>query len=1039
MKKLKVLILTGILFIMISNSAFSANELFRSIATGNWNANSSWEMSTNGGGSWIPATSTPRDTSGTITIRNPNTVTVTVSTTANQLVLDSGGVLAVSTGIILTVPDGSGNDITMSQGSTLNGPGTVRTQGDVAINLRPGSAYNAVLNVNTGITYAYDQASPYDGSIYGNVTVDAGATLNCGNISGRSLSMYGSVINNGTITASSSGGAYGIHGPSLVNNGTLTCAGSVYFDSITSVSGNGLFTPAVTLVSGNVTLLSNITYSPSNYISMSSGGVLNPNGNTFTLTSGNMGLDVGAEISSPGTIRTQNTVSFDIRPGSAFNANLIVNTGTALAYSFASPYDGSIYGNVTVDAGATLNCGNVSSRSLTMFGSVINNGTITASSTGGAYVINGPSLVNNGTMTCAGTVYFDSITSVSGNGLFTPSATLVSGNVTMLSNITYSPSSYISMSSGGVLNPNGNTFTLTSGNMGLDAGAEISSPGTIRTQNTVSFDIRAGSAFNANLIVNTGIADAYSFVSPYDGSIYGNVTVDAGALLNCGNATGKSLSMFGSVINNGTLTATSTGGSMRLKGSSIVNNGTVNSAGSLFFDTTTSLSGSGSFTSHATLNTNANITLNSTHQMHSVGISAGAVFNISNQWLKLTASNPIIQNGTFNNAGSKIEYNGTVLQSVSVTNINYYTLRINNPAGATLPGNISIPDTLAVIFGDLNLNGKIITITPAGYMTETTGNVVFGTTGYITTTRNIGSPSSLNVAGMGAILTSAVNLGVTEIKRGHTVQTGLNGGTSIKRYYDITPTVNTGLNATLVYKFDDTELNGKPEPSLKLFKSTNSGSTWLFMGGNVNIATNSITITGLTSFSRWSADSSKVSAAIGLIQEGFYNIATNNLNMTDTVRAYLRNATTPYAIIDSAKGLLDSLTFKSGLQFSNAATGSYYIQLKHRNSLETWSKNPVNYIQDSTLNYDFTFAATQAYGNNEIQKGIKFCLYSGDVTQNGFIDLTDVILCDIASSNFVTGYVSTDVNGNSAVDLTDVLITYNNSINFVVRKTPLNP
>jgi len=347
MKKLQLQIaLTCLFSIFVFGSAFSANELYRSAASGNWNSNSTWEMSTNGGGIWFAATSTPRDTSGTITIRNPNTVTVTLSTTANQLVLDSGGVLAINTGIILTVPDGAGNDITMSKGSILNGPGTVRTQGDAAINLRAGSAFNAVLNVNTGITYAYDQSSPYDGSIYGNVTVDAGATLNCGNISGRSLSIFGSVVNNGTITASSTGGAYAINGPSLVNNGTMTCAGTVYFDSITSVSGSGLFTPSETLVSGNVTLLSNITYSPSNYISMSAGGVLNPNGNTLTLTSGNMGLDVGAEISSPGTIRAQNTVSFDIRAGSAFNANLIVNTGTAFAYSFASPYDGSIYGEM---------------------------------------------------------------------------------------------------------------------------------------------------------------------------------------------------------------------------------------------------------------------------------------------------------------------------------------------------------------------------------------------------------------------------------------------------------------------------------------------------------------------------------------------------------------------------------------------------------------------------------------------------------------------------------------------------------------------
>nr|HMS34901.1 hypothetical protein [Ignavibacteria bacterium] len=144
----------------------------------------------------------------------------------------------------------------------------------------------------------------------------------------------------------------------------------------------------------------------------------------------------------------------------------------------------------------------------------------------------------------------------------------------------------------------------------------------------------------------------------------------------------------------------------------------------------------------------------------------------------------------------------------------------------------------------------------------------------------------------------------------------------------------------------------------------------------------------------------------------------------------------PYAVVDSAVGLLDSLTFKSAFQFTNATTGTYYIQLKHRNSLETWSKNGVNYIQDSTLNYDFTFAATQAYGNNEILKGTKYCLYSGDVTQDGFIDLTDVVLVYNASSAFTTGYVSTDVNGNSIVDLTDIIIASNNANNFIAKKTP---
>ena len=53
------------------------------------------------------------------------------------------------------------------------------------------------------------------------------------------------------------------------------------------------------------------------------------------------------------------------------------------------------------------------------------------------------------------------------------------------------------------------------------------------------------------------------------------------------------------------------------------------------------------------------------------------------------------------------------------------------------------------------------------------------------------------------------------------------------------------------------------------------------------------------------------------------------------------------------------------------------------------------------------------------------------MNQDGFIDLTDVILVYNDASAFVTGYESTDVNGDSITDLTDVLITYNNSIKFI--------
>lgn len=63
-------------------------------------------------------------------------------------------------------------------------------------------------------------------------------------------------------------------------------------------------------------------------------------------------------------------------------------------------------------------------------------------------------------------------------------------------------------------------------------------------------------------------------------------------------------------------------------------------------------------------------------------------------------------------------------------------------------------------------------------------------------------------------------------------------------------------------------------------------------------------------------------------------------------------------------------------------------------------------------------------------------LYTGDVNQDGIVDLTDLVAIYNDGSNFVTGYVLTDLNCNSIVDLTDLLFAYNNSSIFVSIKRP---
>ncbi|MEZ4823988.1 MAG: hypothetical protein R2942_16915 [Ignavibacteria bacterium] len=58
------------------------------------------------------------------------------------------------------------------------------------------------------------------------------------------------------------------------------------------------------------------------------------------------------------------------------------------------------------------------------------------------------------------------------------------------------------------------------------------------------------------------------------------------------------------------------------------------------------------------------------------------------------------------------------------------------------------------------------------------------------------------------------------------------------------------------------------------------------------------------------------------------------------------------------------------------------------------------------------------------------------MTQEGNVDLGDVVVVNNSSSVFETGYVTPDVNGDELVDLSDIIITLNNASNFVVKITP---
>ncbi len=119
-------------------------------------------------------------------------------------------------------------------------------------------------------------------------------------------------------------------------------------------------------------------------------------------------------------------------------------------------------------------------------------------------------------------------------------------------------------------------------------------------------------------------------------------------------------------------------------------------------------------------------------------------------------------------------------------------------------------------------------------------------------TQTLNAPAAANVGGLGATITSAANLGSVVVTRGATAQTG-GSGQSLLRYYDITPATNSGLNATLVFAYADDELNGNTEAGLSLYRSPTGAAPWTQRGGTVNAGANTITLTGIDAFSRWTA------------------------------------------------------------------------------------------------------------------------------------------------------------------------------------------
>jgi hypothetical protein len=277
------------------------------------------------------------------------------------------------------------------------------------------------------------------------------------------------------------------------------------------------------------------------------------------------------------------------------------------------------------------------------------------------------------------------------------------------------------------------------------------------------------------------------------------------------------------------------------------------------------------------------------------------------------------------------------------------------------------------------------TVSKTGSSIDVTWNSVSGATGY-----------QLDVA-TDALFSSMVS-GYNSLALLDTFQsiTGLSGGTS---YFVRVRSVNASSCASV----NSSTLN-----------DTTSSS-------NVNVA--------ITAFLQGMYSGGSTMTAAPFNADG---ITSNTI--ADTINVELRDVTGTLAY--SSVGTINTSGL-ANITFPAAAIGgSYYIIIKHRNSIATATTNTVTILANGT-SYNFSNAITKAYGDNMIDDGNGvYLIFTGDINQDGSVDFNDYPNLDVASSSGVLGYDPNDLNGDASVDFNDYPLIDVNSSNGIISALP---
>ncbi len=366
-----------------------------------------------------------------------------------------------------------------------------------------------------------------------------------------------------------------------------------------------------------------------------------------------------------------------------------------------------------------------------------------------------------------------------------------------------------------------------------------------------------------------------------------------------------------------------------------------------------------------------------------------------------------------------------VIGSATSGNIHFYEAPFQTPV--TFEG--ASGSTLNVT-SNVDITGKAITLGQNISLNETTG-ALYGTSGTLTATRILSNPSTLNVAGLGFVITSSSNLGETVITRGQSAQSTLfDNSSGIKRYFDIVPTNNSNLNASIVFRYSSQDLLSLAlrEYAFDIYKSTVGNTSFVSQSGTLDAIANTVSLSNVSSFSRFT------------IGEDCYNptsggtIASNQTICYNATPAEITSSTLP-------TGQLGDLDFKWQQSTTSATAGfsdiigatdtsylpealtdtTWYRRLTRVDCMADWTGCDTSNVVKITVRKDFTPGAIQSTGETicsggdpaEIGSltnssgGDETVTYSWYKSTNDFTDSTFIAGANSASYNPVSGMTET--------------------------------